>query len=126
MFYHSAVLMCNAGMVVTMVKKAPTWFRLEWALIALATLFLSAEVGAQQHAYSHTPAGKDGRQELRAPESHCDTCLSFAPLLSGGGSLDIGLEIPHQAAGPATSPAIIAALASGAYLAFRARAPPTL
>jgi len=101
----------------------------------LAIAVALAQLGALSHTYSHIPALTAGQScaaaasvqpSNRASHDYCGDCLSFAPLLSMGGTAWALLAItPVGRLGEPNAQAPSVA-ESPLTLAFRSRAPPTL
>jgi len=89
----------------------------------LSLVLLVAQLGVEAHAYSHLQSDTHG---IPATVQYCGGCLSFAPLLSMGGSAP-RICIARHAAGTYAPPATIASTVSRLpYAAFRPRGPPQL
>lgn len=95
--------------------------------IALLMIFalLSAQLGAQAHAYSHLRASSHAADSLPGHDGGCLECLSFAPLLSAAGGP--GHSIWSAAQQLFHAPLDVAPWGAPAAPtpAFRSRAPPT-
>jgi hypothetical protein len=88
----------------------------------LSLAFLCAQFGMLAHASTHLQADPHG-----APSAQlCGECLCSAPLQNivgaGPGTVSAARMTPERAAGSAA----FASIPSGAFTAFRSRAPPTL
>lgn len=88
---------------------------------------ISAQVGAQAHAYSHLQRGADpSGMAGGAPNQVCGECLSFAPLLAAASVTDFALLVPLLES--SFAPQIVQVARGDRFHlhAFRARAPPSL
>ncbi len=94
--------------------------------LALLMVFalLSAQLGAQMHAYSHLRQNPQSADSVVSHGGACLDCLSFAPLLASAAGPTHGLWLAPEAlhfSPDSTLRSLIAALPG---LAFRSRAPP--
>jgi hypothetical protein len=100
-------------------------FQLRVALITGVALMF-AQLGAMNHAYSHTAdiTPPSAHQSIPGTHDFCSDCLSFAPLLAGAGA-PAALPFIEPQGGVAGIHAHLSSLVDRhPHLAFRSRAPP--
>jgi len=92
-----------------------------WFVHVLSLALLFAQLGMVVHASSHLktdPHGAPAQSQL------CGQCASFSPLQNMVGSAPAVLFAVHASHDRALEVAAIASVPSGAFTAFRSRAPP--
>jgi len=93
--------------------------------IALSLALLLAQAGAFSHFYSHATTGEDPTGLSGGQNQVCAECLSFAPLLSAGGTSEQAV-VGHAAVVERISPVQLnSSFITYRHVAFRSRAPPS-